>query len=394
MSSSDTNQVRIGRGQMRAILFGALGLALLLLFGLRSHPTQLFRSYLFAYIFWALVPLGCMGILMLHHMTGGWWGYPLRRILEAGTRTLPLVFVLFLPLLAGMTRLYPWAQPDVVAADPILEYKKPYLNPAFFTVRAFIYFAVWILLASLLNKWSIEQDRTGDPRLKDKMTSLSAPGFILWAVTLTLAVIDWVMSLEPHWFSTMYGLLFMVTSGLVAMSFSVMVLRRLSDQEPLRDCVEPKRFLDIGNLMLAMVMLWTYMAFSQLLIVWSGNLKNEITWYRERVFGRWAPVAVFLIIFHFFFPFFLLLQRGVKRRLHVLSMVAALLFFMTLVDMYWIVVPAYEVFAPRVHALDLLAIIGIGGVWVGGYLWQLKKRPLLPLHDPRFEGVLEHQHGD
>ena len=394
MSSSDTNQVRIGRGQMRAVLLGGLGLALLLLLGLRSHPTQLFRSYLFAYIFWALVPLGCMGILMLHHMTGGWWGYPLRRILEAGTRTLPLVFVLFLPLLAGMTRLYPWAQPDVVAADPILEYKKPYLNPAFFTVRAFIYFAVWILLASLLNKWSIEQDRTGDPRLKDKMTSLSAPGFILWAVTLTLAVIDWVMSLEPHWFSTMYGLLFMVTSGLVAMSFSVIVLRRLSDQEPLRDCVEPKRFLDIGNLMLAMVMLWTYMAFSQLLIVWSGNLKNEITWYRERVFGRWAPVAVFLIIFHFFFPFFLLLQRGVKRRLHVLSMVAALLFFMTLVDMYWIVVPAYEVFAPRVHALDLLAIIGIGGVWVGGYLWQLKKRPLLPLHDPRFEGVLEHQHGD
>jgi hypothetical protein len=394
MSSSDTNQVRIGRGQMRAVLLGALGLALLLLFGLRTHPTQLFRSYLFAYIFWALVPLGCMGVLMLHHMTGGWWGYPLRRILEAGTRTLPLVFVLFLPLLAGMTRLYPWAQPDVVAADPILEYKKPYLNPAFFTVRAFIYFAVWILLASLLNKWSIEQDRTGDPRLKAKMTSLSAPGFILWAVTLTLAVIDWVMSLEPHWFSTMYGLLFMVTSGLVAMSFSVMVLRRLSDQEPLRDCVEPKRFLDIGNLMLAMVMLWTYMAFSQLLIIWSGNLKNEITWYKERVFGQWAPIAVFLLIFHFFFPFFLLLQRGVKRRLHVLSMVAALLFFMTLVDMYWIVVPAYEVFAPRVHALDLLAIIGIGGVWVGGYLWQLKKRPLLPLHDPRFEGVLEHQHGD
>jgi hypothetical protein len=394
MSSSDTNRVRIGRGQMRATLLGALGLALLLLFGLFSHPTQLFRSYLFAYIFWALVPLGCMGILMLHHMTGGWWGYPLRRILEAGTRTLPLVFVLFLPILAGMTRLYPWAQPDLVANDPILQYKRPYLNPAFFTVRAFVYFAVWILLASLLNKWSSEQDSTGDPRLKEKMTSLSAPGFILWGVMLTLAVIDWVMSLEPHWFSTMYGLLFMVTSGLVGMSFSVMVLRRLSDQEPLKDCVEPKRFLDIGNLMLAMVMLWTYMAFSQLLIIWSGNLKNEITWYRERVFGRWAPIAVFLLIFHFFFPFFLLLQRGVKRRLHVLSMVAALLFFMTLVDMYWIVVPAYEVFAPRVHALDLLAIIGIGGVWVGGYLWQLKKRPLLPLHDPRFEGVLEHQHGD
>jgi hypothetical protein len=378
---------------MPAMIVGLLGLALLVLFGLRN-PTQLFRSYHFAYVFWAVVPLGCMGVLMLHHMTGGWWGYPIRRILEAGTRTLPLVFVLFLPILAGMTRLYPWAQPDVVAADPILEYKKPYLNPAFFTVRSFVYFAVWILLASLLNKWSSEQDRTGDPKLKIRMTSLSGPGFILWGVLLTLAVIDWVMSLEPHWFSTMYGLLFMVTSGLAAMSFSVIVLRRLSDREPLRDCVEPKRFIDIGNLMLAMVLLWTYMSFSQLLIIWSGNLKNEIPWYKERAFGGWAPVAAFLLIFHFFFPFFLLLQRGVKRRLHVLSMVAVLLFVLTLVDIYWIVVPSYEVSAPKVHALDLLALIGVGGVWLSGFLWQLKKRPLLPLHDPRFEGVLEHQHGD
>jgi hypothetical protein len=393
MNSSDTNQARIGRRQMPAMIVGLLGLALLVLFGLRN-PTQLFRSYHFAYVFWAVVPLGCMGVLMLHHMTGGWWGYPIRRILEAGTRTLPLVFVLFLPILAGMTRLYPWAQPDVVAADPILEYKKPYLNPAFFTVRSFVYFAVWILLASLLNKWSSEQDRTGDPKLKIRMTSLSGPGFILWGVLLTLAVIDWVMSLEPHWFSTMYGLLFMVTSGLAAMSFSVIVLRRLSDREPLRDCVEPKRFIDIGNLMLAMVLLWTYMSFSQLLIIWSGNLKNEIPWYKERAFGGWAPVAAFLLIFHFFFPFFLLLQRGVKRRLHVLSMVAVLLFVLTLVDIYWIVVPSYEVSAPKVHALDLLALIGVGGVWLSGFLWQLKKRPLLPLHDPRFEGVLEHQHGD
>ncbi|MGD1211905.1 MAG: hypothetical protein ABR973_11180 [Candidatus Acidiferrales bacterium] len=393
MNSSDTNQARIGRRQIPAMIVGLLALALLLLFGLRN-PTQLFRSYLFAYVFWAVVPLGCMGVLMLHHMTGGWWGYPIRRILEAGTRTLPLVFVLFLPILAGMTRLYPWAQPSVVAADPILEYKKPYLNPTFFTVRTFVYFAIWILLASLLNKWSSEQDRTGDPRLKLRMTSLSGPGFILWGVMLTLAVIDWVMSLEPHWFSTMYGLLFMVTSGLAAMSFSVIVLRRLSDREPLKDCVEPKRFLDIGNLMLAMVLLWTYMSFSQFLIIWSGNLKNEIPWYKERAFGGWAPVAAFLLIFHFFFPFFLLLQRGVKRRLHVLSMVAVLLFVLTLVDIYWIVVPSWEVSGPKVHALDLLAIIGIGGVWASGFLWQLKKWPLLPLHDPRFEGVLEHQHGD
>jgi hypothetical protein len=379
---------------MPAMIVGLLGLALLVLFGLRN-PTQLFRSYHFAYVFWAVVPLGCMGVLMLHHMTGGWWGYPIRRILEAGTRTLPLVFVLFLPILAGMARLYPWAQPpSVVAADPILEYKKPYLNPAFFTVRSFVYFAIWILLASLLNKWSSEQDRTGDPRLKVRMTSLSGPGLILWGLVVTSAAVDWVMSLEPHWFSTIYGMLFIVIEALAAITFSIFVLRKLSDREPLKDCVEPKRFLDLGNMMLVFVLLWAYLSFSQLLIIWAGNLKNEIPWYTQRAFGGWAPVGVLLLIFHFFVPFFLLLQRGIKRRLGILSKVAALLLILSVVDIYWIVVPSYEVAAPKVHALDLLALIGIGGLWIGAFLWQLKRWPLLPLHDPRFAGVLEHQHGD
>jgi hypothetical protein len=282
----------------------------------------------------------------------------------------------------------------MVDADPILQYKHPYLNPAFFTVRALIYFAVWILLATLLNKWAADQDRTGDPTLLRRMTGLSAPGMVIFVVVLSLAVIDWVMSLEPHWFSTIYGFIFLVTDGLAGISFAIMVCRSLSDREPLKDCVPPKRFIDLGNMMLAMVLLWAYLSFSQLLIIWSGNLKNEIPWYKERVFGPWAPVSAILLIFHFFVPFFLLLQRKVKRRLHVLARVAALMFVVVLVDIYWIVVPAYEISGPRIHALDLLAIVGIGGVWIGAFFWQLKKRPLLPLHDPRFEGALEHAHGD
>lgn len=393
MNSSDTNWLRLNRGQTRAILVGVLGSALCILFGVRN-PQQFYRSYIFAFVFWSAIPLGCLGVLMLHHLTSGWWGLPIRRILEAGSRTLPFVFVLFVPVLLGMKKLYLWAQPDAVRADPILQYKAPYLNPAFFTVRAIIYFAIWVLFAYLLNKWSREQDRTGDPRLQARMSSLSAPGLVLWGLVVTSAAVDWVMSLEPHWFSTIYGMLFMVIEALAAVAFAIFVLRRLSDQEPLKDCVEPKRFLDLGNIMLMFVLLWAYLSFSQLLIIWAGNLKNEIPWYTQRAFGGWAPVGVVLLVFHFFVPFFLLLQRGIKRRLGILSTVALLLLVLSVVDVYWIVVPSYEVAAPKVHVLDLLALIGIGGLWVGAFLWQLKKWPLLPVHDPRFEGALEHQHGD
>jgi hypothetical protein len=395
MSPSDVVQQRLHRGQTRGFLIGGLGLALCIVFGFRS-PVQFFRSYIFAFIFWSAVPLGCLGILLLHNLTGGWWGFPIRRIVEAGSRTLPLVLVLFLPVLAGMKRLFPWAQPDLVANDPILQYKHPYLNPAFFTVRALVYFAIWIFMASMLNKWAAEQDRTGDPTLLKRMTTLSAPGMVVFVVVLSLAVVDWVMSLEPHWFSTIYGFIFLVTDGLAGISFAIMVCRNLSDQEPLKDCVPPKRFIDLGNMMLAMVLLWAYLSFSQLLIIWSGNLKNEIPWYTQRVFGGWASVSAVLLVFHFFVPFFLLLQRRVKRRLHVLARVAALMFCVVLIDIYWIVVPAFEVNAPRVHLLDFLAIIGLGGIWLGSFFWQLQRRPLLPLHDPRFEGAgaLEHAHGD
>lgn len=395
MSPSEIIQQRLNSGQTRALIIGVLGLVIWIVFGLRDSQ-QFFRSYIFAFMFWSAVPLGCLGVLLVHHLTGGWWGFPLRRVVEAGSRTLPFVFVLFLPILWSLRitpedhRLYLWAQPGAVAADPILQYKSPYLNPGFFALRAVIYFAVWILIATLLNKWSAEQDRTANPALKSRMSSLSGPGFVVFVVLLTLAVIDWVMSLEPHWFSTMYGLIFLVTDGLAGMSFAVLVIRNLSDQEPLKDCVPPKRFIDMGNMMLAMVLLWTYLSFSQLLIIWSGNLKNEIPWYKERVFGGWAPIAVILILFHFFVPFFLLLQRRVKRRLVVLARVAGLLFAVTLLDMYWVVVPAYNMSAPQLHVQDLLGIIGLGGLWIGAFCWQLKKRPLLPLHDPRFEGA----HGD
>jgi len=393
MNSMDTIRPLLDRVQRIALIWGLIGAALSLFFA-RQDMDQFFRSYLFAYVYWLAIPTGCLAILMLHHLTGGWWGYSIRRLLEAGTRTFLPMAILFLPVLLGMPRLYKWAQPAAVAADPMLQYKRPYLNPQFFIVRCIIYFLIWLTLAWLLNKWSSEQDRTGDPRLAARMEAISGPGLILWGIAVTYSSIDWVMSLEAHWFSTMYGFIVMVVAALTAMSFVVFVLRKLSRQEPIAQSVSPSQFNDLGNLMLTFVMLWAYLSFSQFLIIWAGNIKDEIPWYVSRAFGGWGAVAVVLIVLHFALPFLLLLQRGVKRRVELLSKVAGMLIILSLVDVFWLVAPAYETAGPRVRPLDVCAVVGIGGLWIAAFFWQLKKWPLLPVHDPRFEGALQHEHGD
>ena len=393
MNDAGTIRAQLDRVQRIALQCGAAGLVLCAVFAIWSR-TQFFRSYLFAYVFWLAIPMGCMAILMLHHLTGGWWGYPIRRLLEAGTRTFVWMAALFLPVLLGMSRLYEWAQPAAVAADPMLQYKRPYLNAPFFTVRLVIYFAIWIGLARLLNKWSSEQDHTADPRLATRLEALSGPGLILWGIATTYSSIDWVMSLEAHWFSTIYGMIVMVVAALTAMSFVVFVLRKLSEDEAISHAVTPSQFNDLGNLMLAFVMLWAYLSFSQFLIIWAGNIKDEIPWYMSRAFGGWGAVAAILIVLHFALPFLLLLQRGVKRRLRMLSFVAGMLMVLSVVDVYWLVAPAYQKSGPRPSPLDLFALVGIGGIWVAAFFSELKKWPLLPQHDPRFEGELEHEHGD
>lgn len=401
MSSSDATRPQMDRAQKRALGLGVLGAVGVVLWGfVDSHKSgaqgwlHFFQSYLFAYVFVVAIPLGCLAFLMLHHLTGGPWGLPIRRILEAGSRTLWLMAVLFIPVLVGMPRVYPWMRPGEISDEPVNHFKRIYLQPGFFITRAVIYFALWVIIAHLLNKWSAEQDRTGDIRFKNNMGSLAGPGLVIWGLSASVAMVDWVMSLEPHWSSTIYGMLFMVIMALAGLSFSIFILKTLSNDPPLKDCVAPKDYNDLGNLVLAFTLLWTYMSFSQFLIMWAGNLKDEIPWYLVRARGPWAGVAVVLLLFHFFLPFFVLLQRRVKRRLSTLSIVAIWMLALTLVDIYWLVVPAYEQNAPEFRLLDVLAVVGIGGLWLAAFYGQLKKLPLLPLHDPRFEGVLEHQHGD
>ena len=391
MTPTETLASRFDRIQRRAFVVGIAALVLAALDGIRA-PEQFFRSYLLAFVFWLGFPLGCAAFLMVHHLTGGFWGLPIRRPLEAGTRTLPLLAALALPLLLGLGRLYSWTHPNLVAADAVLKSKQLYLNLPFFLIRNVIYFAVWWALVRGLNRWSDEQDRTGDPRLALRLEGMSGPGLVLYGLTVTFFSIDWIMSLEPHWFSTIFGMIFMVLQVLGALALAIIVAGLLSQYEPVASAITSDRFNDLGNLVLTFVMLWAYLSFSQFLIIWAGNVINEIPWYVIRAEGGWAIVALVLIFLSFAIPFYLLLMRPIKRRVETLSTLCAALILINFVDVYWMVAPAFEKAGPRFYLLDFLLPVGIGGLWVASFVAQLKSRPLVPLHDPRFEGAL--QHGD
>jgi hypothetical protein len=378
---------QLHRLQWRAAAAGAVLLAVCLA-GAVGNPAQFFQSYLEAYLFWLGISLGCLAILMLHHLVSGAWGLPVRRLLEAGSRTLPLMAVLFAPFLLGIRVLYVWARPDAVAADPVLQAKHLYLNVPGFWVRAVIYFAVWLVIAHYLNKWSREQDAVDDRRLAISMKVLSGPGLVLYGLTITFASIDWVMSLEPAWHSTMYGMIFMAAQGLEALAFVIIACALLVRGGPLAGIARPPQFHDLGNLTLAFVMLWTYTAFSQFLIIWAENLTDEVPWYLHRTSGGWQVIAVALVILQFAAPFALLLSRAVKRHAQVLSLVAAGILVMQLVNLVWLVAPAFHPEALYLHWMDVAAPVGLGGVWLAAFLRGLADRPLVPTHDPRFAGLL------
>ena len=374
---------RLQRVERPALIVGAVGI-LLSLFGAAIARDQFFRSWLLSYLFWFAIALGALPLVMLHHLVGGKWGFATRRILESVTRTLPLMTILFVPVIFGIHSLYEWSHDDAVAQDIILQHKSPYLNTPFFIARAAFYFAAWLLMGWFLNRWSKQQDSTRDGSFAKRFQRLSAPGLIIYALTITFASTDWVMSLEPHWFSTIYGMMFMVGQALTTLAFVIAVLALLADTPPISEFLEPEIFNDLGNLLFAFIMLWAYLSFSQYLIIWSGNLPEEIPWYLRRSRGGWQWIAVALALFHFAIPFFLLLIRRNKRRRQVISGIAIAVVVMRLVDLMWLVVPAHEP-TVHVHWLDIATLAGIGGLWVAGFSKQLRKQSLLPLGDPEFQ---------
>jgi hypothetical protein len=376
------------RLQRAALMVGVIALGVCLI-GAFFSSAQFFRSYLFAYVFWIGIALGCLGVMMIHNLSGGAWGLVIRRFLEAGMRTLPLMLLLFLPLLFGLQSLYAWARPEALTQDPLLHHKSEYLNVAFFLVRSLLYFALWIGAALLLTKWSRKHDETADPRLFQRLRTLSGPGLIVYGLTITFASIDWLMSLEPHWYSTIYGVHFMGGHALSAFAFAILLAALLAAHEPLASVVQPSHFRDLGNLLLAFVMLWAYFSFSQWLIIWSGNLREEVTWYVHRTQGGWEWIALSLIIFHFAVPFVLLLSRGIKARIRALSVIAGAILFMRFVDIFWYTAPAFYPSAFQLHWMDVVAPLGLGGIWLATFIAQLRAVPLLPLQHPDVKEVLE-----
>jgi hypothetical protein len=393
MSQPVTKQSRLDRLQRAAMLAGATGLVLCGI-GAFLNPVQFFRSYLLAYLFWLGLTLGCLAILMVHYLAGGAWGAILRRALESGMCTLPLMALLFVPLLFGLRELYSWARPETVAGDEVLRQKSLYLNIPFFALRLAIYFLAWLTLAYVINRVSRQHEQVTQRAMRDagarRLALFSGVGLVIYSITMTFAAVDWAMSLEPHWYSTIYGIVFLVGQLLGAMAFAVIITAMLAEEEPLAEVITPEHLHDIGNLLLTSVLFWAYIAFSQLVIMWSGNLPEEIRWYVHRTQGGWEWVGVSLALFQFAVPFVLLLSQDIKRHVRRLAMIAAVILFMHLVDLFWMVMPAFYLQGPVLHWLDVVAVIGIGGVWMAIFFWQLKGRVLLPLHDPSLQGAAKH----
>ena len=389
----------VDRLRSRALMVGVVGLVACGI-GFVLDRDNFFRSWLIAYLLFLGIALGSMGLLMIQHLSGGAWGV-FRRVFEASSRTLPLLALLFLPVVLGMGTLYPWTHPDHVLADEVLQHKAPYLNTPFFLVRALVYFAGWILIAWTMTRWSRQQDE-GDSSVNLRLQYLSGGGIVFYTFAATLAGIDWVMSINPHWYSTLFGFIFVGGHGLAALSFTIVISVFLAQREPMEHIFKPSHFHDLGKLSLAFVMLWAYFNFSQYMLVYAANLVEEIPYFITRISHGWQYLALFLVLFQFAVPFLLLLMRDLKRTPHRLVWVALALLVLRYVDLFMLVSPEFASTGANLHLLegehestffvnwlDLMAPLAIGGLWLWMFLTQLAQRPLLALGDPYLREALE-----
>ncbi|MFM9903463.1 MAG: hypothetical protein ACKVQJ_02700 [Pyrinomonadaceae bacterium] len=405
MANLDKYQAPEEIGRLRPLALGIGGIALIIwAVGAYFNTEQGLRSWLLGFIFWGGITLGSLGVLMLQYLTGGAWGVVIRRTLEAATRTLPLVILTFVPLAIGVwTRsVYEWT--NLPATDHIMEHRGIYMTPWFWILRAVIYFFLFWVMTQLLNNWSVKQDKTNtveESRLVlEKASRFSGPTLVFYALAVTFAAVDWMLMLDAHWFSTMWGLLFVAGWALSCFCFVVAILAFLSDKEPMVGVLGKRHFHDLGKLMLALTMVWAYFNFSQFLIIWSGNLPEETGWMLTRMKGGWGYVGIVLIAFHFAFPFLVLLQQDFKRRARWLATLAIFILVMRLVDMFYLIGPSNRIVAGGLEQgafyvswMDIVAPIAIGGIWMWWFFGELMRRPLVPAKDPFFENAIEHGRG-
>jgi hypothetical protein len=389
-----TDLPALGRLRRQGLIVGAAGL-LLGGIGALVSPEQFMPAWLIGFIFCLGLSLGSLALLMVLHLSGGKWALMSRRIFEAGSRLIPYCLLLYIPIAVMLPTLYIWARPAAVQADHILQLKQPYLSVPFALVRAAIYFGVWLFCVFYLNRWSAQQDRgevavtAADTR---RFRVISAPGLLLYVVLMTFAAVDWLMSLDPHWYSTIFGFIMVTGQGLAALSLAAVTLALLARSEPLVRYLRPVHLHDVGKLTLAFVMLWAYMSFSQFLIIWAGNLPEEIPFYLVRLRGGWQYVSILLIVGHFALPFCLLLSRDLKRHPRLLARVALFILAMRLVDLIWIVAPNFNQGGVPIHWMDVAIPLGLAGIWVYLFAGQLAARPLLPFNDPYWKETFAHEH--
>ena len=372
------------------MIAGVLGVVLAVAGLFISGLDRFYQAYLVAYTFWMGVILGSMALLMVQHLSGGVWGIVLRRPFEAAVRTLPIMTALFLPIVVGMHSIYEWSHAGITDTDPIIAAKALYLNTPFFIARQVVYFAVWNLICHLLTRWSAEHDRTGDPALLAKLSRLSGAGLVAYFITVTFAMVDWTMSVNPHWFSTIWGMLYIGGQGLSAFAFGICVLVLLAQTAPLNRVLTSNHFHDLGKFLFAFLMLWAYLSFSQFLIIWSANIPEEIPHYLTRWENTWKFLSIFIVVGHFIVPYALLLSRDLKRNAGKLRVIATWILCARVAEYYWHVAPELHRDGFTMSLLDVALPLALGGLFISLFVSQLGGRALLPINDPALEKALHH----
>jgi len=386
----------VNRLQMGGWLIGGIALVLAVI-GAIISPDKFYQAYIFSYMLVLGLTLGSLGLLMLQHLTGGRWGVMIRRPLEAASKNIWLAALLFVPIVLGMKRLYSgnnsepgWLNAPKSGEGALSHFQQSYLTSSGFLIRAVIYFLVWGGLVVIFNLWSRQQDVNREDRvLRQKFKMFSGPGVILYILAMTFASIDWVMSISPHWASTIYGFMFVAGQAITAMAFIIVIVAMLSHYQPMSAIIHKDRIHDLAKLLFAFNMLWAYFGFSQLLIIWSGNQPEEISFYRSRLTGGWGIVAVLVLLFSFALPFLVLLSRDIKRSPNLVSKVALWMIAMRLLDLYWMTRPEFTS-SPMPSWLDIVVPVALIGLWVGFFAYNLKQQPLLPLGDPKLEEAIAH----
>jgi len=386
MTADRAPSTGIVRFQSPALIVGVIGLAASAV-GWFLNPQEFFRSYLSSFVFWFAIVAGALAVLCLQYTTGGEWGLMIRRPLGAAARTMFWMAIFFIPVVVGMKYIYPWMNVDWARHDEVVSQKLWYLNWKRFGAFAILFFICWIVWAWRIRALSLQFYKDRSPFTDLARRRWAAAGLPMIVLTLTFASIDWMMSLEPKWSSTMYGITFTVGCGLSAFAFVTFFLSRLADTDAMRGILKPTHLRDLGNLMLAFVMFYAYVAFSEFLLIWYANTREEVPHYLVRDRGAWGAIAVLIILFHFFLPFFMLLMRPIKDRPETIAVVTVIILVMRYVAIYWLIAPSwYDHFHYSIWCLT--SLVGIGGVWIWAFIDQLKGQTIIPVHETWVEEAI------